>query len=494
MNTFNLTDHPWIPVRWLIPSPDLPAQVSLHDAFARALEIADLDCLPHERIALTRLLVCITHAALGAPEDADTWLETNFGQDLQTSVPSYLNREEIHPHFNLLGDGLRFLQNDAKFSPTDQGYPLSKISFHLSSGNNPKLLDHWGEERRPWTPPSAALALLCLQNFFVGGSMASKVKGNGPALKSLQMLLLGKNLRETILRNCLDRECLGATGGKLGTPPWESTPDINLLSRLAPTTCALWLTDDLSHILIDQGVQHPEYDAYRDPFATIEPIKDNKRRLLRAKPGQGIWRDLHLLTNLNKAQGQNAALNLQAFGERKELEESTRLWVGELIKAKDAKIEDATESTFTVPHKLFSEGGRNLYATGIVHADTISKKLYGAIKFYGTTLRQESPPIAEGQKHYWHALDQQHRHLIAMAGTPESYLTQIGSESANDPWTAIVRDAARQAYDAVCPRTTPRQIQAYTAGIKPLLRALFPKEKPVKKTPKLQLSKTSPSL
>ncbi|WP_411845953.1 type I-E CRISPR-associated protein Cse1/CasA [Roseibacillus persicicus] len=480
MNNFNLIDQPWIPIRWLNSATDNPTLVSLHDAFTRAHEIADLDCLPHERIALTRLLVCIAHAALGIPEDAEDWLDIDFGHDLQSTAPSYLQREDIHPHFNLLGDGPRFLQSRAKFSSTDVGYPLSKISFHLSSGNNPKLLDHWGEDPRPWTEPSAALTLLCLQNFFVGGSMASKVKGNGPALKSLQMILLGENLAQTILKNCLDSETLRSSGNGLGSPSWEGQADTQLLSRLSPTPCDLWLTDDLSRILIEQGTQQPECPAYRDPYATIEPIKDKDDRLLRAKPGQGIWRDLHLLTNLNKAQGQNAALNLQAFNERKEIGENTPLWVGELIKAKDAKIEDATESTFTVPHKLFSDEGRHLYASGIEHCDAISKKLYGAIKFYGTTLSQEKPPIAEGQKHYWHTLDQEHRKLIAMSATPENYLTQIGSEHADDPWTLSVRQAARQAYDAVCPRTTPRQIQAYTAGIKPLLRALFPKEKPPK--------------
>ncbi|MDQ8189675.1 type I-E CRISPR-associated protein Cse1/CasA [Roseibacillus persicicus] len=480
MNNFNLIDQPWIPIRWLNSATDNPTLVSLHDAFTRAHEIADLDCLPHERIALTRLLVCIAHAALGIPGDAEDWLDIDFGHDLQSTAPSYLQREDIHPHFNLLGDGPRFLQSRAKFSSTDVGYPLSKISFHLSSGNNPKLLDHWGEDPRPWTESAAALTLLCLQNFFVGGSMASKVKGNGPALNNLQMLLLGGNLAQTILRNCLDAEVLESSGNGLGSPSWESKADTQLLSRLSPTPCDLWLTDDLKRIYIDNGTQQPKYPAYRDPYATIEPLKDNKDRLLRAKPSQGIWRDLPLLTNINKAKGQNAALNLQAFNARNEAEETTQLWVGELIKGEKATIKDNVESTFTIPAQLFTDEGRNVYSQGIKHAEAVSMNLWGAINEYGRQLGQKKRSSGEGQKHYWHTLDQEHRKLIAMSATPVNYLTQIGSEHANDPWTLSVRQAARQAYDAVCPRTTPRQIQAYTAGIKPLLRALFPKEKPPK--------------
>jgi CRISPR system Cascade subunit CasA len=484
MQNFNLIDSPWIPVRWRSASDQAtPHLVSLHEAFSRSAEIADLDCAPHERIALTRLLVCITHAALGAPEDEDEW--DGFGDTLAQDVPAYLQRADIYPHFNLLGEGPRFLQSKKASAKTSEGYPLCKIFFQLSSGNSPKLLDHWGEDARPWSPSAAALGILCLQNFFVGGSMASKVKGNGPSLKSLQMLLLGESLQATILRNCLDLETLEQTGGELGRPVWETAPDNNLLARLAPTPCALWLSDDLASTLIDQGHQYPEYEAYRDPFATTLTIKD-KRRLLRANLEKGIWRDLHLLTNMKHTEDAAGPLNLQAFSNYREIEEQTNLWVGELVKAKDAKIIDATESTFTVPQQLFCKDGRKVYAQGIEHAEAISKNLYGAIKTYWSALKHETPPIAEGQKHFWHSLDQQHRALIQLAANPKERIGKpaIGAEGAEDIWTLIVRATARNAFDAVCPRSTPRQIQAYANGIKPLLRALYPKSKAPKKTPK----------
>lgn len=475
MDTFNLIDSPWIPVRWRSDTAsDTPGLVSLDDAFRRGSEIADLDCAPHERIALTRLLVCITHAALGASEDEESW--DGFGDDMPTAIPEYLHRSDIYPHFNLLGDGPRFLQSKKLNATVSDGYPLCKIFFQLSSGNSPKLLDHWGEDARPWTPQTAALGLLCLQNFFVGGSMASKVKGNGPSLKSLQMLLIGDSLRTTILRNCIDLETLQQSGGNLGAPAWVSRPDGNLLARLAPTSCALWLSDDLASTLIDQGYQYPEFEAYRDPYATVLTIKDN-RRLLRANQEKGIWRDLHLLTNVKNSEDTAGPLNLQSFNARRELAEETQLWVGELIKAKDAKVIDCTESTFTVPHQLFSEDGRRIYASGIDHAETISKNLYGAIKTYWSTLKHENPPIAEGQKQFWHRLDQQHRILIQLAGDPADRIGKpaIGGLGAIDPWTKAVRQSAYDAFDAVCPQATPRQIQAYAAGIRPLTRALNPK-------------------
>jgi CRISPR system Cascade subunit CasA len=476
MEKFNLIDSPWIPVRWTPEARgEIPAMVSIKDAFVRGQEIADLDCAPHERIAITRLLVCITHAALGAPEDSDEW--HNFGQKMASEVPEYLLRTDIQPHFNLLGEGPRFLQSKPV---EEQGtYALSKISFHLSSGNSPKLLDHWGEENRPWTPAPVALALLCMQNFFVGGSMAKKVKGNGPALKSLQMIICGENLREMIINNCLDKEILRSTGGDLGKPIWEKQPDKNLLARLAPTPCKLWLNESLQRIYIDQGFQYPEYEAYRDPFATTVTTRQDKRVLLRAKPTQGIWRDLHLLANLSKATGSNAPLNLQCLKNRLEHNETLKLWVGELIKAKDAKINDCTESTFTVPHSLFCDSGRNTYESGVHYADEISKKLYGAIKTCYSQQKHENPPVNQGQSHYWHILDQNHRLLISLASDPTARQGQspFGDAEAKDEWTNLIREAALDAYNAVSPRTTPRQIQAYAAGYKTLNKALCPKTK-----------------
>ena len=494
MQNFNLIDSPWIPVRWnASPKSETTPLVSLSDAFNRGTEIADLDCAPHERIALTRLLVCITHAALGASKDDESW--DGFGDNLAEAVPTYLKRADIYPHFNLLGEGPRFLQSKKDTAKTDEGYPLCKIFFQLASGNSPELLDHWGEDARPWSPAAAALGLLCLQNFFVGGSMASKVKGNGPSLKSLQMLLQGDSLRQTLLRNCLDLETLEQTGGTLGKPVWEAAPDNNLLARLAPTSCALWLSDDLATILIDQGYQYPEYEAYRDPYATTFTVKDT-RRLLRANLEKGVWRDLHLITNLKHADDASGPLNLQSFNNRRKIEEKTELWVGELIKAKDAKVIDATESTFTVPHQLFSDTGRRIYEAGTEHADHISKTLYGAIKTFWGALMHENPPIAKGQQQFWHHLDQSHSVLIQLASKPEERIGKpgIGTEGAEDEWTILVRNAARQAFDAVCPRSTPRQIQAYANGIKPLLRALYPKNKETKSTSKkdTQRSKSKP--
>ena len=66
--TMNLTLDPWIPAVRADGTRDL---FSLHALFAEAHTLRDLAVKPHERIALMRLLLCITQAALDGPADED---------------------------------------------------------------------------------------------------------------------------------------------------------------------------------------------------------------------------------------------------------------------------------------------------------------------------------------------------------------------------------------------------------------------------------------
>jgi CRISPR system Cascade subunit CasA len=172
---FNLTTDPWVPVRWL---DGRSTSVSLNELFTYASQIADLAVPPHERISILRLLVCIAQSAHGAPETSDDWDGWDAG--LEASVAGYLTK--WNDQFHLMGDGTRFLQSPIK---DDKDYPVAQMVFHFATGNTPTLLDHSGDDDRELSPAFAARALLVYQNHFVGGSLASKVKGNGPALKAL---------------------------------------------------------------------------------------------------------------------------------------------------------------------------------------------------------------------------------------------------------------------------------------------------------------------
>lgn len=505
MSTYNLIDHPWIPVRWASNAAEpRDPRVSLTDAFNRSAEIADLDCAPHERIALTRLLVCVAHAALGAPEDAESW--DGFGEDLETAVRDYLHREDIHLHFNLLGEGPRFLQEDLPSS--GDPVPASKLFPSLATGNNPTLLDHGGMLLlRTYEPSQLALALLAFQNFYP--LYGAGYKGRGPCSdgNSLHTLLDGNDLRATIRSNMLDSETIDALSPEgVGRPIWEchSKSDLDrstrtFLGRLVPRHRSLRLTDDLTGFHHRKlSLQYPGWEPCREPSVAVIITKKDERRLLPARIDRAIWRDLHSLTAVRTQTSSSSSAQppavLDSHPEAIE-EERVRIWTGALITDLKAKILDTVESSFTLPSRMFTEEGRLVYASGVEFAETTSKKLYGAVKTYWQRLRHENAPTPEAQEHYWHSLDQSHGKLIDLAGAYETLRGKpaIGTEGAEDAWTRIIRNAAIDAFQRACPRTTPRQVEAYATGIKPLLRALFPKaRKKIAKASGNQHAKTQP--
>ena len=486
---FNLVTSDWIPVRMADGASRL---VSLDAAFRNGRDIVDLDCAPHERIALTRLLVCITHAALGAPNSPADW--GNFGQDMATAVPDYLHHPDILPHFNLLGDGPRFLQVAVK--NTKQEHLLAFLEFKFAS--NPTLFDHAAGEEREMSHDQLALNLLTFQNFFIGGCMGPAknggVTGNGPALKFLHTYLRGANLRESILLNLLDKSCVS----NFGRPVWEhfKPQPIALLPRLAPQPCNIWLTK--TRMWISQGIEYPletegkpKKIVFRDPYATIVARQDSVR-FLRANPDKALWRDLYLILELKAIEkyGEIAApLNLISHASLLNCDHVS-LWAGELIKGEKAVVVDAIESTFAVPTAMLKPEGLTVYQAGVDYAEKQGLQISHAVDEYIKSDSSTSDRgikqlhasekksrtykrrcIASAQRHYWHALDREYEVLLDLVGEGSS----LRFEERGNQWGDLVRSAARKAYEHACPRQTSRQIQAFAAGLRKLS---MPKSKP----------------
>ena len=481
MTHFNLVIDPWIPVRYVDASSKL---VSLERLFKDCASIADLDCQAHERISLMRLLVCITQAELGAPDSPEEW--GDFGSDLESRAVAYLKRPDIHPHFNLFGDGSRFLQ--VAIDPSDsEPVKASKLFPQLATNNNPTLFDHdGGTPVRVFESEKLALALLVFQNFYP--LYGAGYRGKGPCVDGnmLHSLVYGAHLKETIIANCLTKDFIGEFFPQgIGKPIWEfnlncsddlSAALASYLGRLVPRHRSLFLLPTCDFFLIKQeGLEYPRFEAAREPSATIviSSKKDvQERKLLAAKLDKAIWRDLHLLTILrqSKSEDQKAPFAVQIQWQRGIT--GFCLWAGALVTDMKAKILDVVESTITVPVSLLNDRGRAHYESGITFADMQSNQLYGAVKQNGAALKNENPPTDEAKKQFWHALEAQCTVLLQIAGTPD-ILNGLSFGEGHDDWTVAVRRAAKKAYDQVCPRQTPRQMQAYATGLK----VLFPKPK-----------------
>ena len=81
--SFNLIDSPWIPVLMTDGQTDV---IGLHALFDCAESIADFAVRPEERVALMRLLMCISYASQGtSPWD-------DHLNELEADALDYLNR------------------------------------------------------------------------------------------------------------------------------------------------------------------------------------------------------------------------------------------------------------------------------------------------------------------------------------------------------------------------------------------------------------------
>lgn len=475
----NLITEPWIPAIKLNGDRNL---FSLREIFSTAQDIKDLTVKPHERIALMRLLICITQAALDGPEDEDDWEECL--DDIQPKVAQYL--EKWKNAFELLGDGQRFLQLPglAFAKSNDTGTNVSKLELALASGNNPTIFDNEGAVHRSFNLSRIALNLLTFQCFSPGGRIGvcqwngKDTPGKGSSAHApcvprsmLHAFVSGENFLSVIHHNLVTKtDVEDAYSGRWGKPVWEfpvnSSTDKKeienatqtFLGRLTPVSRAIRILENNDQILLGNGLEYPEFPSFREFTSTII-LKKEELGLLSASTGRSIWRQLPAMLVKQKDASSSAQgpLTLRHNFNSEFLE----IWIGALLTDK-AKIENFVESRYTVHRSLQSEFGRLAYEAGVAFADTVcSSSLLFAVGQYYERLSAEKAPKETARKHYWtrveqgvHLLFDAASNLVAPDKFPES------------EWGKWIFKCALDAYEQTCPKLTPRQLEAYSWGLR----------------------------
>ena len=475
----NLINDPWIPA---VGQNGNSQPYSLQELFAKAHELRDLAAKPHERIAIMRLLLCITQAALDGPSDETDWEECR--DSIQPRVKDYL--EKWKTKFELFGDAERFLQvSNLKSGKTiDQGTSTTKLDLSLASGNNPALFDSSAGEKRSVAVARCALNLLTFQCFSPGGRIGvAKWKGkdtpgkgssnHAPCVPSsmLHALLLGDSLLDTVHLNLLTKELVGDVYSRFGKPVWEQLPadsddqtasenaSLSYLGRLVPLARCISLAEDGKSVILANGLDYPIFPSYREATATIIQ-KKNELGLMPASTGRSLWRQLAPVTIRRRSSsdamsGPLALIHEVPFSE-------VALWVGAFVTDK-AKIEDVLEAHYRLPRSMFDAPGRAAYERGVNYAETAESTLTQAVKVYASELKVVPPAYGKARQHFWTGVEQGLSALFDVARnlTPEESLPASG-------WGMTVRAVVLDAYQQTCPRQTPRQIQAYALGLRRL--------------------------
>jgi CRISPR system Cascade subunit CasA len=479
--TMNLTIDPWIPA---VDHDGRRELFSLLSLFAQARTLRDLTVKPHERVALMRLLLCITQAALDGPESESAWQDCQ--QLIQPRALDYL--EKWRSAFELFGDGERFLQvsNLQPGKEADEGNAATKLDLTLATGNNSTLFDNLAGEERKVQSARSSLNLLTFQCFAPGGRIGvakwngKETAGNGssnhaPCTPSsmIHTLLLGETLLETVHQNLLTRESVTDSYGldRWGRPVWElplkTTQDkkavenltLTYLGRLMPLSRAIRLNEDGLSIILANGLDYPIFPAFREASTTIITRKE-ELAILRASTNRSLWRQLAAISVKRRAGVSSASGPL--ILNRLSASEETTIWVGALVTDK-AKIEDVVEATYSLPSGMFSEFGRAAYEKGVAYAEEREGILIQSVKTYASTLKVTSPAYARARQQFWTRVEQ---HLSALFDLARN--SDLAADLPNCSWGKAVQAAAFDAYEQSCPRQTPRQIEAYVLGLRKL--------------------------
>ena len=473
----NLTIDPWIPV---IGADGRRRLLSLLDLFAYAHELRDLSAQPHEKIALLRLLICITQAALDGPENPEDW-ET-CRSTIQPSTKTYL--EKWATSFNLFGNGARFLQVPGlRASKEDaDSNPATKLDLSLSSGNNSTLFDNSAGVIRTVPPGKLALTLLAFQCFAPGGRIGvakwnnvdTPGKGSSnhaPCTPSgmLHTFLKGVSILETLHLNLLTKETIGDLGPKYwGKPIWEfpvnterdldaiSNATASYLGRLTPLSRSIRLNEDGQRMILANGLDYPTFPVFRDTAVTLVQ-RDQGLAVLSVSLGRSIWRQLPAITVKGRAKSDSISGPL-ALGNIDGNQNCT-LWIGALATDK-AKIEDVVEASYDVPAGMFQDAGRKLYEEGVELAVLWQRALSESVKAYAVKMFMEAAPSERARHYFWTRIEQDVSILLMLTKTPE----EVGDLKTSE-WGKRAKQAAQASFALTCPCQTPRQIQAYSVGL-----------------------------
>ncbi|MCX6032894.1 MAG: type I-E CRISPR-associated protein Cse1/CasA [Chloroflexi bacterium] len=199
-DNYNLITARWIPV---IPKGrGQPVRIGLADTILDAPALRNVcAATPLETAAVYRLLLAILQAAIKDMEGTwrAMWRDKAFTQG---DVEGYL-RDWSH-RFNLFDERRPFFQ-DANLNIKRES--VSSLSGQIASGADATLFSHNTQGKLRLSADDAALALLSVQAFGLGGTKGSgRSFTDAPCARGMVLLVEGESLFETLMLNLFDRD------------------------------------------------------------------------------------------------------------------------------------------------------------------------------------------------------------------------------------------------------------------------------------------------
>lgn len=230
--SFNLADEPWVPCVRLSGEP---AELGLEQLLLKAHELRGLDHQnPLTEASLYRVILAAVHSIVAGPKNHSEWKHLYLsGKFPEEKIVAYFDKwrsrfdlfSADHPFFQT--PGLNVVDGAGGELPV----PVHSLMLERSSGNNKTVFDHTRDVvPSSLSPAEAALALVTVQNFSLGGlnKKTTNLFGyqqsyfHSLLVSGLFTILQGENLFETIMLNLLVYEDVEPLpSGKDDCPVWE---------------------------------------------------------------------------------------------------------------------------------------------------------------------------------------------------------------------------------------------------------------------------------
>jgi len=305
----NLVTDKWVPVY----IGNKTERFSLKEVYTRMAEIRSLVGNGIEKVAILRLLLAITQAALDGPVDDADW-EKCRGRITAESL-KYLNK--WIPKFELYGS---FLQMSC-IKMKEEVKSTNKLLFTIASGDNHTLFFNGLKNGEA----DIALGLLVIQLFdcsgliktpefsWAGETVPKLTAADGSLFANILLTVIEKdNLLDTLYYNMSCKTWFAEAKISWGKPFWEypecKPSEITLdqkssyLSCLVPMSRGITLTKGAKNMVFVEGYTHPEYPIYRDPMASLR-VKVTKKSTeygyVKCHIDKAMWRELESLTDIS---------------------------------------------------------------------------------------------------------------------------------------------------------------------------------------------------
>lgn len=467
--------------------------MSLQELFTQSRNVEDLVLLPHERIAVMRLLICLTQRALNGPADAEGREECI--EDIIPAVSAYLS--QWSSAFELLGENGAFLQFADVQTPTPGAYaPLVSLNMARASGNNAAVFDHGDLSSHISAPAQVALDLLTFQNFapcgpigiaqwkqhYTAGKAPDHVSA-APCICSsaVHLFLKADNLLESIALNLIPYDTICPALKGVGVPVWEKMPTSaedeavidnathTYLGRLVPVSRCVSILSDLSGCVLARGLDYSAYGEagdlliYESSMTIFLSEEDGKRHLVKGDVGRSLWRNLPALLHRFSKHYQ-----LPHVFDNENLPSAFSVWIGSFV-ADRAKLLDSLQDEYThlSPQAADDTVLENMRIL-LRYAESGSGLVKNAVKGYLAALvdardfKKALPDFAD--REYWQRLASSRQMLFALSEKMAKASNEEDWNACGQDWLTRIREAASKSYDAVVPHQTVRQLRAWAQG------------------------------